>query len=112
MTKAEKEALAALSNGRLRGSAQDDPKPASAAAAAANEDGVSQEETTVVTVSTSARGVESGSESEGGGLSDGDVSDDVRHSKRRRTKWSAECAATLPNFDLVRNNTRSVDELV
>ena len=30
--------------------------------------------------------------------------------KPRQTKWSAECASTLPNFNIVRENSRTVEE--
>ena len=37
-------------------------------------------------------------------------SDEEEDTKPRQTKWSAECASTLPNFNIVRENSRTVEE--
>ena len=37
-------------------------------------------------------------------------SDEEEDTKPRQTKWSAECASTLPNFNMVRESSRTVEE--
>jgi len=36
--------------------------------------------------------------------------DEEENDKPRQTKWSAECASTLPSFNLVRENSRTIGE--
>ena len=106
MIKAEKEAVEMLASGRMRSG--EHPAATCSPAAATTETSTSREVTSVGTTSTSAPNEPSESDDES---NDSDVSDDVSDDvKIRQTKWSAECATTLPNFDLVRNNTRSVDD--
>jgi len=39
-----------------------------------------------------------------------DAKEEMKEPEPRQTKWSAECAAALPKFSLVRDNLRTVDQ--
>jgi len=96
-------AASVLANGqRMAGGEQ--PSQTSSEPVAAAVDGYGSEEEGTATRATLTGN--SGDEQDDSGA---DETDDVAR-KRHQTKWSAECASTLPNFELVRKNARSVED--